>query len=163
VEEVTVDAVTGGKLTLAVTASAASFSFTPTMNPTNRRDFIKSSAIGTAGFTIGAMGFSAKSYAAISGANDRINYAVIGLRNQGTVHLSSLCSLKDSHNVQLRALCDTDEALFPAASKLVDEKSGQRPTTNWDLRAILDDRACARHDLGVPGRQARLCGEARVA
>ena len=73
-----------------------------------RRDFIKNGMIGTAGITIGGMGFSAKSYAAISGANERINVAVIGIRNQGTVHLNSWCGLKDSHNVQIRTLCDTD-------------------------------------------------------
>lgn len=71
------------------------------MNATNRRDFIKNSAIGTAGISIGAMGFTAKSYAAIKGANERINLAQIGIRNQGTVHLNSWCGLKDSHNVQI--------------------------------------------------------------
>ena len=47
---------------------------------TTRRDFIKTGTIGTAGIAIGGMGFSAKSYAAISGANERINVAVIGIR-----------------------------------------------------------------------------------
>ena len=96
--------------------------------------------IGTAGITIGGMGFSAKSYAAISGANERINVAVIGIRNQGTVHLNSWCGLKDSHNVQVRTLCDTDEQLFAAGLKIVEQKTGLKPTTNWDLRAILDDK-----------------------
>ena len=85
------------------------------MKTTNRREFIKHGTLGTAGITIGAMGFSAKSYAAISGANERINVGVIGIRNQGTVHLNSWCSLKESHNVQIRAICDTDEALFAPA------------------------------------------------
>jgi predicted dehydrogenase len=110
------------------------------MNTTTRRDFIKTGTLGTAGVTIGAMGFSAKSYAAIKGANDRVNVAVIGIRNQGTVHLNSWCSLKDSHNVQVRAVCDTDEALFAPALKLVQEKTGVTPAANWDLRAILDDK-----------------------
>ncbi|WP_414661195.1 Gfo/Idh/MocA family protein [Horticoccus sp. 23ND18S-11] len=110
------------------------------MSTSNRRDFIKQSMIGTAGLTIGGMGFSAKSYAAISGANDRINVAVIGIRNQGTVHLNSWCGLKDSHNVQIRALCDTDEQLFAPALKLVEQKSGAKPTTHWDLRAVLDQK-----------------------
>src|SRR5688500_86010 len=109
-------------------------------NPTKRRDFIKTGMIGTAGITIGGMGFSAKSYAAISGANERLNIAVIGIRNQGTVHLNNLCGLKDSHNVHLAALCDTDEQLFAPALKLVEQKSGQKPTTNWDMRTILDNR-----------------------
>ena len=47
---------------------------------TERRDFIKKSALGTAGIIIGGMGMSAKSYAAIKGANDRIHLAVIGIR-----------------------------------------------------------------------------------
>lgn len=110
------------------------------MQPTNRREFLKTTAIGSAGLTIGAMGFSAKSYAAIAGANERINFAVIGVRNQGTVHLNSLCALKESHNIHLRALCDVDEALFPAALKLVSEKAGATPTTHWDMRTILDNR-----------------------
>src|SRR3954468_2256542 len=120
------------------------------MNTTNRREFIKSGAIGTAGITIGAMGFSAKSYAAIAGANERINYAVVGIRNQGTVHLNSLCSLKESHNVQIRTVCDTDEALFAPALKLVEEKSGQKPGTNWDLRAVLDDKEIDAVSIAIP-------------
>jgi predicted dehydrogenase len=110
------------------------------MNNTKRRDFIKQGMIGTAGITIGGMGFSAKSYAAIAGANERINVAVIGIRNQGTVHLNSWCGLKDSHNVQIRTVCDTDEQLFAPAVKLVEEKSGAKPATTWDLRTVLDDK-----------------------
>jgi predicted dehydrogenase len=109
-------------------------------NSTNRRDFIKTGVVGTAGITIGGLGFSAKSYAAVKGANDRINVAVIGVRNQGTVHLNSLCALKDSHNVHLKALCDTDELLFAPALKLVEGKAGHKPATHWDLRAILEDK-----------------------
>ena len=120
------------------------------MKTTHRRDFIKTGAIGTAGIAIGGMGFSAKSYAAIVGANERINLAVIGLRNLGTVHLNSYCSLKDSHNVHLRALCDTDEALFAPALKLVGEKSGLKPTTSWDLRTVLDDKAIDAVSIVVP-------------
>ena len=44
------------------------------MKQTQRRDLIKQSAIGTAGLTIGAMGFSAKSYAAIAGANEPLSF-----------------------------------------------------------------------------------------
>ncbi len=110
------------------------------MHTSNRRDFIKQSAIGTTGITMGAMGFSAKSYAAISGANERIHVAVVGIRNQGTVHLNSWCGLKDSHNVEVRALCDTDEQLFDPALKLVTQKSGVTPTTTWDLRSVLDNK-----------------------
>ena len=79
---------------------------------TNRRDFIKKSALGTAGIAIGGMGFSARSYGAIQGANERINVAVIGIRGQGGGHINSFCGLKDSKNVRLKTLCDVDEQYF---------------------------------------------------
>jgi len=111
------------------------------MHTTKRREFLKQGMIGTAGVTIGGMGFSAKSYAAIRGANERLNVGVIGIRNQGTVHLNSWCGLQASHNVQVRTVCDTDEALFAPAVKLVEQKTGAKPATEWDLHRVLDDKS----------------------
>ena len=105
-----------------------------------RREFIKKSVIGTAGIAIGGIGFSAKSYASIIGANERINLAVIGIRNQGTVHIKSFCGLKKSHNVVVKTLCDVDELLFKPASKIVTQMTGAKPLTEWDLRKVLDDK-----------------------
>jgi hypothetical protein len=68
---------------------------------TERRDFIKQSLMGAAGLTIGGMGLSAKSYASIMGANDRINIAVAGINGRGTAHINAWCSLKNNHNVRL--------------------------------------------------------------
>ena len=51
-----------------------------------RREFIKKSAVGTAGIAIGGLGFTARSYSSIIGANERINLAVIGIRNQGMLY-----------------------------------------------------------------------------
>ena len=116
------------------------------MSTTNRRDFIKQGMIGTAGVGIGAMGFSAKSYAAIKGANERINVAVIGIRNQGTVHLNSWCALKDSHNVQVRTVCDTDEALFSAARAMAQRMAKNPPLTVRGIKHVLNaesERAAA--------------------
>jgi len=53
---------------------------------TQRRDFIRKSILGTAGLTIGGMGFSAKSYASIVGANDRFRMAVCGVNGRGKNH-----------------------------------------------------------------------------
>ncbi len=105
----------------------------------NRRLFLKSGTIGSGALISASL--SARGYSAIIGANDRIQIGVIGIRNQGTVHLRSWCGLKESHNVQVRSICDTDEALFSPAMKLVAERSGDKPNTNWDLRHILDDKA----------------------
>jgi predicted dehydrogenase len=107
---------------------------------TKRREFIKKSAIGSAGLAIGGIGFSSKMYGSILGANDRINVAVIGIRNQGTFHINSWCNIKDSHNVVVKTLCDTDELLFAPGSKIVQEKTGTKPLTEWDMRKVLDDK-----------------------
>ena len=79
---------------------------------TQRRDFIKKSLIGSAGMAIGGMGFSAKSYGSIIGANERINVAIVGIRSRGISHINAWCDLKTSHNVHLKTLCDTDEQFF---------------------------------------------------
>ena len=66
---------------------------------TQRRDFIKNTLAGTAGIAIGGLGFSAKSYASIKGANERVTMAVIGIRGQGNGHIGKWCSLKSNRNV----------------------------------------------------------------
>jgi len=107
---------------------------------TERRDFIKKSLLGTAGIAIGGMGFSSKSYASIIGANERINIAVIGIRGRGTSHIDAWCKLRDSHNVRLTTLCDTDEQFFEPRSKMVIDKGGEKPLTEWDMQKVLDDK-----------------------
>ncbi len=107
---------------------------------TKRRDFIKTSIAGAAGLAFGGIGSDARSYASIIGANDRINLAVIGIRNQGTVHINSFCDLKDSKNVIVKTLCDADERLFPPAVEIVNKKTGIQPLTEWDLKKVLDDK-----------------------
>ncbi len=109
--------------------------------PSTRRTFIKQGLAGTAGAAVGTLGLSARSYAQVRGANDRIGIAVIGARNQGTVHLDNWCRLRDSHNVQVRTVCDVDEHLFAKAVALVEQKAGTAPATEWDLRRVFDDKA----------------------
>jgi predicted dehydrogenase len=107
---------------------------------TKRREFIKKSTLASAGIAIGGMGFSTKSYASIIGANDRLNVAVIGVRNQGTLHLNTWCNLKESQNVVVKTICDTDERLFEPASKILQQKNGAKPVMEWDIHKVLDDK-----------------------
>ncbi|MCF6358552.1 MAG: twin-arginine translocation signal domain-containing protein, partial [Draconibacterium sp.] len=107
---------------------------------TERRDFIKKSLIGTAGIAIGGMGFSAKSYGSIMGANERITMAVIGIRGQGNGHIGKWCSLKDNRNVFLKTICDVDEELYPERVKSVEDAIGTKPLTEWDMRRVFDDK-----------------------
>ena len=107
---------------------------------TRRRDFIKKSALGSAGMMIGGMGFSSVSYKTIIGSNERINIAVIGLRSRGLDHINELCSLKDQGNVRITAICDADEQFFAPRAKVIADKTGVSPGTEWDMRRIFDNK-----------------------
>src|SRR5687768_4201079 len=115
-----------------------------------RREFIKNTLISGAGIAIGGMGFSRKSYAAIKGANDRLNMAVIGFRSQGKTHIVNWCRLKDNRNVLLRTLCDTDEKQWPAGIKAVMDQKGDKPLTEWDMRRVFDDKDIHAVSFAVP-------------
>jgi predicted dehydrogenase len=117
---------------------------------TRRRDFIKKSLLGTAGITIGGMGFSAKSYSSVIGSNDRLVLAVIGIRGRGGDHIESWCSLSENRNIRLKTICDADEQFFAERSKYIFEKTGVKPVTEWDMRKVLDDKEINAVSFAVP-------------
>ncbi|MDX1285784.1 MAG: Gfo/Idh/MocA family oxidoreductase, partial [Draconibacterium sp.] len=104
----------------------------------NRRDFIKKSAIGAAGITIGATGFSAKSYGSIMGANEKVVMGIIGLRGRGKNIMSAFAGMhKDG--VEVKTVCDCDSAFFEASVKRVADEQGKKPGTEKDLRKLYED------------------------
>ena len=117
---------------------------------TKRREFIKKSILGTAGITIGGIGFSAKSYDSVVGANDRLFLAVIGIRGQGGSHIESWCELTENRNIRLKTLCDVDEQYYPEKSKIVFDKTGIKPVTEWDMRKVFDDKEINAVSFAVP-------------
>src|SRR5207247_3334887 len=72
-----------------------------TTSKTSRRQFIQTSALASS-----ALVLPASSYAAVLGANDRINFAVIGCGGMGTGHLGSLVKRSESDNITVRAVSD---------------------------------------------------------
>jgi predicted dehydrogenase len=107
---------------------------------TKRRDFIRKSLLGSAGIAIGGMGMSAVSYRAISGANNRISIASIGLGGRGGAHISSWCALQEKGEVRLKTICDADELRIAEKAKTVEQKTGNKPVTGWDMRRVFDDK-----------------------
>lgn len=106
--------------------------------------------MGSAGVAIGGMGFTAKSYASIMGSNERMNVAVIGIRGQGAAHIDNWCEIKDKSNVRLKTLCDVDEQYFAEKSKLVFDKTGFKPLTEWDMRRVYDDKEIDAVSMAIP-------------
>ena len=74
----------------------------------DRRDFIKTMAVGSVGLTVGetAFGFSAKSYKNIIGANEKIRVATIGVNSRGNGMSGTFAKQK---NAEVVCVCDVDE------------------------------------------------------
>ena len=106
---------------------------------TQRRDFIKKSILGTAGITIGGMGFSAKSYASIMGANERFRMAVCGVNGRGKSHINGFGGLD---NLEIAYLVDPDRDVLESRVNELKEKGGLSSNVKGvtDVRRVLDDK-----------------------
>ena len=86
-----------------------------------RRDFIKTTASATAGM---AVGMSARSYAQVVGANDRVNFAIVGLHGRGQAHLECLRGVP---NTRVTHICDVDSREFAKFSADTQKTFGTAP------------------------------------
>lgn len=103
---------------------------------THRRDFIKKSLLGSAGIAIGGMGFSSGSYASITGANDTIRLAVIGLGARGSgSHIPEFGSMP---GVKIAAVCDPDRERLSAGAQKVSDSFNYKPEEVADVRKLMD-------------------------
>jgi len=99
----------------------------------SRKDFLKKTALGAGGL---ALGFSAKSYANILGANDRLHVAFIGLGRRVPAYYESL---SDQYITRLAYLCDVKESQRTRAAKELKDKISYSPTMTDDIREVLED------------------------
>ncbi len=103
----------------------------------SRRDFIKKAAIGAAGIAIGGMGMSAKSYARILGANDKINMAIAGVNGRGKALLKAIAA---SENTSIGYICDVDSRVIENASGMVNDLMGSKPEGIEDFRKLVEKK-----------------------
>src|SRR6266571_7860084 len=85
-----------------------------------RREFLDALAVGAAGL---AVGNTAESYARIVGANDRLNFAVIGLNGLGYAHLSSLKANKGA--ARISHVCDVDANILKKFVDATEREMGE--------------------------------------
>src|SRR5258706_10835322 len=102
------------------------------MTMVTRREFLDALAVGTAGLAVGT---TAKSYERIVGANDRLNFAVIGLNGRGYAHLSSFKANKNA--ARISHVCDVDGNILKKFADATEREMGEAPTAEKDFRAIL--------------------------
>ena len=95
----------------------------------SRRRFVRSLAAGA------ATAWSAKSYARVMGANERVNFAVIGLNGRAYAHLSSLqANRKDA---RISHVCDVDSVILGRFASKANAAMGEQPGTEKDFRKVL--------------------------
>ena len=93
----------------------------------NRRNFLCTSAAGVLGVST-----TAKSFASIPGANDRIVMGFIGLGGMGRYNLKDFLQMSD---VTVAGVCDVWEHNLGLASKITEgQPSGKaKPFSDWSL------------------------------
>ncbi|WP_158944896.1 Gfo/Idh/MocA family protein [Granulicella sp. S190] len=100
-----------------------------------RREFLDTLAVGAAGLAVGS---TAKSYAQILGSNDRLNFAVIGVRSRAYAHLSALKANKK--NARIAYVCDVDSNTLKKFTEDTEKEMGEAPKPEKDFRHILQQK-----------------------
>jgi len=106
------------------------------MESMNRRDFLKNTSLAGAGLALGVTAMSTESYGRIIGANERMNFAVVGIRSRGGAHLSSLADCKK--DAMVTHICEVDQRYVPSFSGKVEKAFGQAPTLVKDFRRLME-------------------------
>lgn len=102
----------------------------------SRRQFLKQAGAVSAGVMLGGYGLSAKSYANIIGANDRVRLAFVGLNGRGSSLLGTFG--RGVKNVDAAYLCDVDTNVLARAGRTA-QNVGFTPKTEGDFRRLLEN------------------------
>ena len=100
-----------------------------------RREFLDTLAVGAAGL---ALGSTAKSYGQIMGANERLNFAVIGLNSRAYAHLSSLHANQD--RARIAYVCDVETNIMAKFAAATEKQMGAAPKCQQDFRKVLEQK-----------------------
>ncbi len=112
------------------------------MNESNRREFLKQSAVLTAGIaaipTIMNAGCS---------PNEKVRVGLIGCRGMGFNDLKSFLKNED---VECVALCDVDKRVLEPRAAEVEKLTGKKPLMYGDFRQLLENKDIDTVIIGTP-------------
>ncbi len=110
---------------------------------TNRRKFIKNTAVAAAAISVAPAVLNACASPA-----EKITVALIGCRSMGFNDLVSF--LKEGNNVECVALCDVDSKVLEDKAAEVEKLTGKRPQVFADFRKVLDHPDIDAVIIGTP-------------
>jgi predicted dehydrogenase len=113
------------------------------MKQFTRRNFLKTSL-----YTGSAVAFSARSWAAVKGANESIRVGVVGFKGRGQAHLSGFRAL-GAEGVKITALCDVDQKILDANVES-SKKKNETVTGYRDMRQMLEKEKLDAVSIATP-------------
>ncbi len=115
------------------------------MGTITRRRFMDGVAVGIAGAAVAS---TARSYAQILGANERVNFATMGLNGRGYAHLSSINANKAK--AHMAYCCDVDAKILAKFAAEAQKELGYAPIAEGDFRKALDSKDVDAISIATP-------------
>src|SRR5215213_2257121 len=107
----------------------------------SRRSFIKQTTLASAGLYTSALGFSAKSYGNILGANDRVRMGVVGFSDRHrSSHIPSFMNHYKELNFDLVAVSDIWKKRREEGAAIWKEKMGHDVTACTNNEELYDKK-----------------------
>lgn len=115
----------------------------------SRRLFVKNTVKAAAAASIGGVlpGFSAKSYASIMGANERIKVGIMGVNARGLALSRNYARQK---NCEIIHICDVDSRAMAKCIDTVEGIQHTRPAATPDFRKALEDKSLEAMVIATP-------------
>jgi predicted dehydrogenase len=115
---------------------------------TTRREFLKDLTVGSAGLAAGAAGLGALTpgresrstalgAARVLGANERVNFAIVGLHGRGYAHLECV---RENPGTMVTHVCDVDRRELEKFAAETKKQFAADPVAVTDFRRILESK-----------------------
>ena len=111
----------------------------------SRRSFVNGLAAGAA---TTAFATTARSYAQILGANDRLNIAINGLNGRGHAHLAAMAA--NSKTARVAYICDVDSVTLGKFAAEAAQTLGYAPKAETDFRHALEAKEVDAITIATP-------------
>ena len=116
-----------------------------------RRTFNRNLAVAATGTALAsATSMTAKSYAQIAGANDRVNFAIFGLNSRAYAHLSALGADMNKGSARVTHVCDVDQPILAKYVAQAQKELGYAPVGETDFRKVLASKDVDAITIAMP-------------